>query len=125
MSKNLYIKCDVREGMFRDEAVATVAGRAFLVPRHKVRGGFGPDAELAVGKVRRGDDTLIVMDAEQTVATAEAAPRATVVATHMEALDHATVSRDVLRAHAAARKLPPERLLVPVDGELLTLPADR
>jgi hypothetical protein len=69
------------------------------------------------------DDTLIVMDAEQTVATAEVAPRATVIATHMEALDHATVSRDALRAHAAPRRLSPERLLVPADGELLTLPA--
>jgi L-ascorbate metabolism protein UlaG (beta-lactamase superfamily) len=69
------------------------------------------------------DDTLIVMDAEQTVETAEVAPRATVIATHMEALDHATVSREALRAHAASRRLSRERLLVPADGELLTLPA--
>jgi L-ascorbate metabolism protein UlaG (beta-lactamase superfamily) len=69
------------------------------------------------------DGTLIVMDAEQTVETAEVAPRATVIATHMEALDHATVSRNALRAHAASRRLSPERLLVPADGELLTLPA--
>ncbi|WP_394891712.1 hypothetical protein ACG873_10845 [Mesorhizobium sp. AaZ16] len=69
------------------------------------------------------DDTLIVMDAEQTVATAKAAPRATVIATHMEALDHSTVGRDALRAHAASHGLSPERLLVPADGELLTLPA--
>lgn len=69
------------------------------------------------------DDTLIVMDAEQTVETVEIAPRATVIATHMEALDHATVSRDALSAHAASRRLSRERLLVPADGELLTLPA--
>jgi hypothetical protein len=43
------------------------------------------------------DGTLIVMDAEQTLDLCEAAPHATVIATHMEALDHATVSRAALR----------------------------
>jgi hypothetical protein len=45
------------------------------------------------------------------------------IATHMEALDHALVSRDAPRAHAASRRLSRERLLVPADGEQLTLPA--
>jgi L-ascorbate metabolism protein UlaG (beta-lactamase superfamily) len=84
---------------------------------------FEPDVIVTHSCGAMWDDTLIVMDAEQTVETAEVAPRATVIATHMEALDHATVSRDALRAHAASRRLSPERLLVPADGELLTLPA--
>lgn len=84
---------------------------------------FEPDVIVTHSCGAMWDDTPIVMDAEQTVATAEAAPQATVVATHMEALDHATINRDALRAHAASRRLSPERLLVPVDGEILTLPA--
>jgi L-ascorbate metabolism protein UlaG (beta-lactamase superfamily) len=83
---------------------------------------FEPDVIVTHSCGAMWDDTLIVMDAEQTVATAEVAPRATVIATHMEALDHATISRDALRAHAASRGLSPARLLVPADGEILTLP---
>lgn len=59
----------------------------------------------------------IVMDATQTAAVCRAAPNATVIATHMESLDHGTVSRAELRATALAGNLPPERLLIPEDGE--------
>ena len=44
--------------------------------------------------------TLIVMDAAETVEVCQLAPRATVVAVHMEALDHATVTRQELRKAA-------------------------
>jgi L-ascorbate metabolism protein UlaG (beta-lactamase superfamily) len=84
---------------------------------------FRPDVIVTHSCGALWDDTLIVMDAEQTAATVEAAPWATVIATHMEALDHATVSRDALRAHAVSRGLPSSRLLVPDDGDVLTLPA--
>ena len=57
---------------------------------------FEPDVIVTHSCGALWDDTLIVMDAEQTVATAKAAPRATVIATHMEALDHSTVGRDAL-----------------------------
>lgn len=67
------------------------------------------------------DDTLIVMDAEQTLDLCEAAPGATVIATHMEALDHATISRAALRAAAEARGIGPDRLLIPADGETIEL----
>lgn len=69
------------------------------------------------------DGTLIVMDAQQTLDLVEAAPRATVVATHMEALDHATVSRAALREAAEARGIGRERLLIPADGETVELRA--
>jgi len=59
------------------------------------------------------------MDAEQTVALAQAAPDSTIIATHMEALDHATISRAELRAAADAAGIPATRLLIPADGELL------
>lgn len=60
---------------------------------------------------------LIVMDAAQTVAVCRAAPASIIVATHMEALDHATVSRADLRAAATAAGIPSEQLVIPADGE--------
>lgn len=64
---------------------------------------------------------LIVMDAAQTVAVCQAAPDSTVIATHMESLDHGTVSRAELRAAAEAVGISPEQLLIPADGEVITL----
>ena len=68
-----------------------------------------------------GDHVLIVMDAAQTVAVCRAAPNSTVIATHMEALDHATVTRAALRKYAEAQGIGPEKLLIPLDGEKITL----
>ncbi|KQV38557.1 Zn-dependent hydrolase [Rhizobium sp. Root268] len=64
---------------------------------------------------------LIVMDAAETVAVCELAPAATVVAVHMEALDHATVSRADLRAAADVRGVSASQLRIPADGEALSL----
>ena len=60
---------------------------------------------------------LIVMDAEQTIAVCQAAPKSTVIATHMEALDHATVSREQLRTQATNAGVSATQLLIPADGE--------
>lgn len=67
------------------------------------------------------DGDLIVMDADQTIALCEAAPGSIVVATHMEALDHATVDRDGLRRAADAKGIPAARLIIPRDGETIDL----
>jgi L-ascorbate metabolism protein UlaG (beta-lactamase superfamily) len=67
----------------------------------------------------RWDGDLIVMDAEQTIAVSRLAPQSVIVATHMEALDHATVDRHDLREAAEAEGLDPSRLLIPADGETL------
>lgn len=64
--------------------------------------------------------TLIIMDAAQTVDVLRAAPDATVVAVHLESLDHCTTTRADLR-HAAQEAGVAARLLVPQDGETLTL----
>ncbi|SEF66528.1 MBL fold metallo-hydrolase [Bosea lathyri] len=69
------------------------------------------------------DGTLIVMDAQQTLDLCEAAPGATVIATHMEALDHATISRAALREAADGRGIGPDRLLIPADGETVEIRA--
>ncbi|MCP4692833.1 MAG: MBL fold metallo-hydrolase [Desulfobacterales bacterium] len=67
------------------------------------------------------DGGPIVMDAEQTIAVCRAAPRAVVVATHMEAFDHGTVSRADLRALARENEIPSSRLFIPADGETIEL----
>lgn len=62
----------------------------------------------------------IVMDAEQTVAVCQAAPQSVVVATHMDSVDHATVSRTDLRTFARAHGIRDTQLLIPQDGETLS-----
>ncbi|GEM45554.1 MBL fold metallo-hydrolase [Deinococcus cellulosilyticus] len=62
-------------------------------------------------------DTLLLMDAEQTLHLAQAAPQAVVVAVHMESLDHCTVSRMDLRQAARDAGLREGQLIVPEDGE--------
>ena len=59
------------------------------------------------------------MDAAQTVDVCRAAPGSVVVATYMDSVDHATVSRTDLRAFALARGISPEQLRIPADGETL------
>ena len=72
------------------------------------------------------DNTLIVMDGAQTVATCEVAPEhATVVAVHLEALDHASVDRAALRAFADAKGVAAERLLIPADGAVMEFSTPR
>ncbi len=66
-----------------------------------------------------GQDVLIVMDAAQTVAVCRAAPDSVVVATHMDSVDHATVSRQAWRAHAQANGIRAAQLRIPADGETL------
>ena len=68
-----------------------------------------------------GERVLIVMDAAQTLEVFRASPRSTVVAVHMEALDHGTVTRWELRARAEAAGIPPHQLRIPRDGEEITI----
>lgn len=67
-----------------------------------------------------GDQVLILMDAAQTAAVCQAAPSSTVIAVHMEAVDHATVTRRDLRQYATAAGIGEDRLFIPADGETLT-----
>ena len=84
-----------------------------------------PDIVFTHSCGARWDGTLIVMDGAQTVATVNAAPQAIVVATHMEALDHATVDRAALRAFADSQGVSPDRLRIPADGETMEFAASR
>ncbi len=80
-----------------------------------------PDVIVTHSCGARWDDTLIVMDAAQTLDLAEKHPRATIIATHMEALDHATVSRAALREAAEQRGIDAQRLRIPADGETIEI----
>ncbi|GES45039.1 UPF0173 protein YddR [Rhizobium dioscoreae] len=82
---------------------------------------FSPDIIVTHSCGARWDGDLIVMDDKQTLEVSRLAPQATIVATHMEALDHATVTRQDLRQTAEAGGLDPLRLLIPADGETLNL----
>lgn len=66
-------------------------------------------------------DVLIVMDAAQTVEVCQLAPWATVIATHMEALDHSTITRAALREAADAAGISATQLRILADGESFTL----
>lgn len=67
-----------------------------------------------------GNSEPIVMDAKQTVAVCQTATHATVVATHMDALDHGTITRAYLRTYAHEKGISEQRLLIPEDGDTLT-----
>lgn len=66
-----------------------------------------------------GENELIIMNAEQTVAVCEYASASTVVATHLEALDHCLVSRVDLRQYARKHGIKDEQLHIPKDGAKL------
>ena len=82
--------------------------------------------EPGVVIVHAGGATLpgfepIIMTAEDVVRTARAVPRATVIAVHMEALDHCPVTRQGLRETADRAGLAADRLLTPADGATIYL----
>ncbi|ACO48219.1 MBL fold metallo-hydrolase [Deinococcus deserti] len=81
---------------------------------------FGPEVIITNSGGALIRDTLIIMDTEQTLAVAAAAPQATVIAVHLEAYDHAPVTRDQLRAAASEAGIT-ERVLVPEDGETIEI----
>ena len=83
---------------------------------------FKPDIIIthSGGAKLPGFDTII-MDAEQTLTTAKSAARSKVVAIHLEALDHCPVKRNTLRHMADKQAISASRLLIPEDGEIITL----
>lgn len=60
----------------------------------------------------------MIMDAAQLRTVWEAAPRATIIASHLEAVNHCTLSRVALRAFLKTNGME-ERVRVPEDGEVL------
>jgi L-ascorbate metabolism protein UlaG (beta-lactamase superfamily) len=62
----------------------------------------------------------IIMNAEEVGKVCEAAPWATIVATHFEAVNHAVAKREDLRSFAKDRQID-HRVLVPEDGQSYSL----
>lgn len=65
-----------------------------------------------------GAEGLIILDAEQTIRIAKLMPNGRIIATHLEALDHCTVSRQGLR-QAAEEAGVGHQFIIPADGEIL------
>jgi L-ascorbate metabolism protein UlaG (beta-lactamase superfamily) len=76
---------------------------------------YTPDVIVTHSCAAKWNGTLIVMDATQTLEVCRLAPNSKVVATHMEALDHATLNRADLNVHAQAAGV--TNLLIPSNGE--------
>jgi L-ascorbate metabolism protein UlaG (beta-lactamase superfamily) len=65
------------------------------------------------------DSGPIIMDARQTIDVCKNSKNSTVIAIHMEALDHATVTRNDLQKLADKEGILEEKLLIPSDGDIL------
>lgn len=66
-----------------------------------------------------GIDDSIIMSPEDVVMVCEAAPDAIIIASHLDAVAHATTSRAELRTHLEGVGLA-HRVLIPADGETMT-----
>ena len=75
---------------------------------------------LNAADARFYDETPILMDADGVLEVARAAPWATLIASHMDAVNHARLDRAGLRAFVAATGLW-ERVRIPEDGEICVL----
>lgn len=64
-----------------------------------------------------GYEGSIIMGKEDLYRAYQAAPRATVIGSHMESVNHATQSRKELRDYIAEKGMSPQRVRVPADGE--------
>jgi len=73
------------------------------------------------GAVWGSQGVKIIMDEVQTVEVAMMLPHSIVVATHMDSLDHGTVTREDLRAYARDRGITADRLIIPRDGEVVSI----
>lgn len=81
---------------------------------------YSPDviAVNAAGAQLR-ESGLIIMGTEDVRKVREAAPKACIVVTHMDAVPHASVSRDDMKKFIAENHI--ENIYVPEDGETLNL----
>ena len=84
-------------------------------------GAHSPDViVLNAGAARFIDSEPITMDADQVFAVADAAPDATIIAVHMDAVNHCTLSRTRLRKLIAERGLE-GRIIAPDDAQMLEI----
>lgn len=82
---------------------------------------FDPDViVLNAAEARmKGFTGSIIMSKDDVLRAAQVAPDATVVAVHMDAINHMTLSRDELRDYVQQNGIE-DRVLIPADGEILS-----
>lgn len=82
---------------------------------------FAPDViVLNTGEARmKGLTGSIIMSKDDVLHAAQAAPGATIVAVHMDAINHMTLSRADLRDYVEQNGIE-DRVRIPADGEILT-----
>jgi len=68
-----------------------------------------------------GDRVKILMDEEQTIKVCNLLPESIIIATHMDSVDHATISRKILREYARNNGIQEEQLLIPMDGDIISV----
>lgn len=115
--------------------LGTASGVVFQRPGHKtvyVAGDtvWNHQVEEAIGKYQPdviilntgyarvlGFDGSIIMGKEDLYRAYQLAPKATVIGSHMESVNHGMQSRKELRDYIAEKGMSPKRVLVPADGE--------
>lgn len=98
------------------------AGDTILAPEVlKIMQEIEPDIVVTHSGGAKLEQTLLIMDDLQTVSLCQHATKATVIAVHLEALDHCTVTREQLWRLANSENVSSSRLLIPADGEEIWL----
>lgn len=67
------------------------------------------------------DATPIIMDEQQVMALIQESGDAKIIAVHMDAVDHCRTTRAVLRNEAKKMNIGNDKLLIPEDGEIISL----
>lgn len=74
---------------------------------------------LNAGQAMRSDyDDPIIMGKEDVLRATQTAPEATVVATHMDAINHMSLTREELREYVQAKGIE-DHVVIPADGEVI------
>jgi L-ascorbate metabolism protein UlaG (beta-lactamase superfamily) len=71
------------------------------------------------GDLFHEDTEPVIMDANQVVELAYYALTSKIIATHIGALDHETITREFLREYAQSEGISPSQLFIPQDGDIL------
>jgi L-ascorbate metabolism protein UlaG (beta-lactamase superfamily) len=71
------------------------------------------------GDYFRGDSGAVIMDVNDVLKICECMPESKIIATHIGALDHDTLTRESLRKHTLAGGISEDRLLIPEDGDIV------
>lgn len=104
-----------------DEKTLYIAGDTVWVkPYLKTLQRFKPDVVvLNTGDAHIDNYGPIIMGARDTLRTLQALPETTVVASHMEAINHCLLTRQELREYTQQNGIE-EKVLIPEDGDTLT-----